>query len=228
MGSCTVTDNKRLVFVALDDPSQQKNLALAQNLVRTVSAPNYGFKVNLDSVADFSPTAQNAYSFVSSITTFGRPVFVDLKMWNGGRTMEHIAKGCANLGVALINMYPHAGAHFVQQVRKALDGSTTQLFGLTVLTHYTDQDTQRLYGKTVRDSVRMFAEMNRDFGVDGIVVPGTHLDVVQDLSFLKLCPAIRPVEYEDRKDNNQEQTVTPQEAVARGADYLVVGSSFII
>ena len=217
-------DDNKFVYVALDYNSQQRNFDFAKCLVESVNSDRFGHKVNLDSIADFSPTALNPYSFIKSIKNLGKPVFIDFKMWNGGRTMENIAQGCADLEVDIINMYPHVGGKFMERVVSTLSGSQTKLFGLTVLTHYNDLDTIKLYGKNLQDSVRMLAEMNYNSGASGIVVPGTQLDVVRDLPLKKLCAGIRPTWFEDRKVNDQEQTVTPYQALNNGADYIVIGS----
>ncbi len=217
----------KLVFVALDYESQQKNFGSALKLTKEVKSNNYGFKINLDSIANFCPNSENPYNFIKSINNLGKPVFLDMKMWNGSRTMNNIAKGCADLNIDIINMYPHAGSKFMIKVKNILKGTNTKLFGLTVLTHYKDEDTFKLYGKNLRDSVRMLAEMNQEFGADGIVVPGNQLNVVKDFSYLKLCPGIRPKWYEDKKSNEQEQIVTPKEAILKGADYIVVGSPIL-
>ena len=212
------------IYVALDYDGQQKNIDLARSLADSVDSSAYGFKINLDSVADFAPDALNPHDLVNAIQSFGKPVFVDMKMWNGGRTMVNIAKGCGNLGVDILNMYPHAGGKFMDKVAKALDGTKTELFGLTVLTHYTDKDTQLLYGKSLQETVSMLADISAAHGAKGLVVPGTQLATVQGLALDKLCPAVRPVWYENRKDNNQEQTITPGDAIRAGAKHLVVGS----
>lgn len=214
----------KLVFVALDYDSQQKNFCSALKLTKDVISNYYGFKINLDSIVNFSPDSENPYNFIKSIKDLGKPVFVDLKMWNGGRTMENIAKGCVDLGVNIINIYPHAGSKFMKIVKNILAGTNTKLFGLTVLTHYKDEDTLELYGKKLKSSIKMLAKMNYEFGVDGIIIPGNYLKFVKDFSFLKLCPGIRPEWYLNRKSNEQEQIVTPKEAIAKGADYIVVGS----
>lgn len=216
--------NNSLVYVALDYNSQQKNFNFAERLAGEVDSSMFGFKINLDSIAYFSHDALNPFSFVKQVMDLGKPVFVDMKMWNGGRTMENIAKGCAGLGVDIINMYPHAGAGFMERVRDSLVGSQTKLFGLTVLTHYTDEDTQKLYGRNLRDSVKMLAKISQDCGIDGIIVPGTQLNVVRNLPLLRLCPGIRPLWFEDKSTNSQEQIITPKEAVSQGANYLVIGS----
>lgn len=217
--------SKPFVYVALDYDDQQKNINLARDLSREVSSDRFGFKINLDAVLNFSPDAFTSRKMIEDIKgALGKPVFVDLKMWNGGRTMENIAKGCADLNVDMINVYAHAGADFLDRVHDAC--GQTSLFGVTVLTHYTDEDTQHLYGKNLRESVRMLARHAYKH-VDGLIVPGTQLDVVRSLNVKKLCPGIRPDWFVDKHANSQEQVVTPAYAAEHGADYIVVGSPIL-
>ena len=216
---------KPFIYVALDYDNQAKVFEGAKRLA-DVGSDRYGFKVNLDSVADFSPGSVGPNEFIRTMNGYAkdRPLFVDLKMWNGGRTMANIAKGCADVGVDIINTYAHAGPKFIQKVAKVLEGSKTKLFALTVLTHYTDEDAMQLYGCNLACATSRLAQMAVEGGAHGIIVPGTQLDVVQSLEVLKLVPAVRPTWYEDKKVNDQEQPVTPEEAVKGGANYLVVGS----
>ena len=213
-----------LVYVALDYDSQSQNLDFARSLAQQVHSDLYGFKINLDGVANFSPTALNPYSFVKQVRDLGKPVFVDMKMWNGGRTMENIAEGCANLGVSIISMYPHAGGKFIERVKSGLDGSGTKLFTLTVLTHYNDTDTQILYGCSLNRAVRKLAKIGFESGADGLIVPGNQIGDLRLSTKEILSSGIRPSWFEDKKTNDQEQTVTPYEAINNGARYIVVGS----
>lgn len=215
---------KPFIYVALDEDSQLKNISFATKLAENVQSIDYGFKINLDSVANFSPEALSPFAMISAIKKLNKPIFVDMKMWNGGRTMENIAIGCSDLGVDIINIYPHAGKKFIERVKESLEGTNTKLFGLTVLTHYTDDDTRTLYCLDLRDAVKVFADMAKDFNLDGIIVPGTQLNAVKDIPLPKLCPGIRPSWFEDKKSNDQEQTVTPYDAIMNGANYIVVGS----
>ncbi len=217
---------KPLVYVALDYNTQRENIVFAEELEEKVSKEGYGFKINLDSVlGNFEPGNLTPNCMTKIIQSFEKPVFVDLKMWNGGRTMQNITKGCADLGVDIINMYVHAGENFFKKVLEKLEGTETKLFGLTVLTHYTDEDTQKLYGCSFTEAVAKFARLADNYKAEGIIVPGTQLNTVKRFTKLKkLVPAIRPEWYEDKKDNAQEQIVTPTEAVEGGADYLVIGS----
>jgi len=219
-----MAEEKPIIYVALDYNTQGENLDFARRLAGAVDSEQYGFKINLDHVASFFPDAMSAHDIVKALVDTGRHVMVDMKMWNGGRTMANIAQGCGQLGVDIVNMYPHGGGKFISKVKKALEDTPTKLFGLTVLTHYTDEDTMALYGKNVRDATVMLAQMGYDHGVDGIILPGTQLDAVANLDTEKLVPGIRPVWFGDQKANDQEQIVTPTQAVQGGARYLVAGS----
>lgn len=214
---------KPFIYIALDKTGQRSNYEAARQFA-DVKSDRFGFKLNLDAVLDFSPEALNSNAFVKQMGEYGKPLMVDLKMWNGGRTMTNLAKGCADLGVDVINMYPHAMGKFVEKVAKAVEGSKTKLFALTVLTHYTNEDTQRLYGRDIGDATRMLAELGIQGGAKGIIVPGTQLSVVKGFDVHKLVPAIRPPWYADKKANSQEQIVTHLEAADGGATHEVIGS----
>ncbi|QQG38729.1 MAG: orotidine 5'-phosphate decarboxylase [Candidatus Woesearchaeota archaeon] len=209
------------LYVALDG-TREENLELARRLVK-VDSP-FGFKVNLDAALDLRTNGPTAREHLSSLRELGKPLFVDLKMWNGPRTMSDIARDAAAAGIDIINMHSQADVNFIRRVAAALDRSTTYLFCTTVLSHYTEDHTQRLYGRDFRAAVRMFAEIAKEGGADGIILPVPTLAVVRDLELLKLCPGIRPSWYEDKRANDQEQTGTPTEAVQGGAEYVVVGS----
>ncbi len=216
---------KPFVYVALDYQQQRDVIRTAQSLAEAVNSPQFGFKVNLDSVASFSPNALTPYQFIREIQhATGKSIFVDMKMWNGARTMTNVAEGCAALGADIVNVYPHAEERFISRVARALQGSSTKLFGVTVQTHYNDAYCYAMYGKSMKDTVLMFTKILQDSGAQGIILPGTQLETVQNIDVLKLCPGIRPEWHEDKSANDQEQIVTHQEAVLGGAQYLVIGS----
>jgi len=210
-----------LTYVALDYDNPNRNLAFACQLASRVDG-DFGFKINLDSFVSVDEFALSSGELIRRLKETEKPLFADLKMWNGSRTMSNAARGLANEGVDIINVYAHA-LKYVGRVRKALEGTNTKLFTLGVLTHYTEQDTRILYGKSYEEAVRMFAEIGREEGADGIIVPGTCLDAVQDIRLEKLTPGVRP-EWYKAQSNDQQQPVTPRYAKEHGADYIVVGS----
>ena len=210
-----------ILFVALDDTDKGKVIKKAEAVA---GEGNFGYKINLDFF--FPPSYETADAY-KTIVGFGKPLFIDLKIWNGKRTMHSVAKSLLDYTggdqIKFINAHCQAGEKFLQKMKEAT-ADRAQLLGVTVLTHYTDEDCQRMYGRNLADSVRMLAEIGQRGGVDGFILPGTALLIVEDMGLLKLNPGIRPAWYKDKKANAQEQTVTPAEAIHGGADILVAGS----
>ena len=116
---------KPFVYVGLGHKTQEENMDFARKLVEGVDSSIFGFKINLFSVADFNPRALSAYDFTARIQDLGKPVFVDMKMRNGGGTMAYVAEGCVNLGVDVINAYIDTGPKFVGKLRDIVNGTNT-------------------------------------------------------------------------------------------------------
>lgn len=205
--------NYPFLFVALDYHTGDEVLKIAEELAEIEE--NFGFKVNLDVLL------KRGLGFVSELKQFERPVFADLKMLNGTRTMIEIAQRLAELNVDFINIYALAGEEAIGKVLKALQGSNTKLLGLTVLSHYDDAYCQKHFGKSLSKSVEHFATVACDAGCHGIILPGIALEDVRNLEIIKVVPGIRPSWYEDKR---HAQPVTPRQAVENGANILVCGS----
>jgi len=204
-----------MLFVALDGIKDKT----AETLVAVESFMevdgDFGFKINLDYVL-----AVGYKAAVGSIREFGRPIFVDLKMWNGGRTMASIVGDLVQLGVDYTNGYALAGKELARAV-KAAEGSDTKILGLTVLTHYDEAYCQLHFRRSLPETVQHFAGISVDSGCHGIILPGTTLGEVTDLAGDKAVPGARPPWYSD--DRHSEE-ITPRAAKEAGATIVVCGS----
>jgi orotidine-5'-phosphate decarboxylase len=205
------------LYVALD-LAKSGDVYRAVEELMGVDSDRFGFKVNDDFIA-----LNGAYA-VKPVVVTGKDVFADLKMWKGRRTMITLAKYLdTTVGVKAVNAYVHAGVKDLSALGESLSDNC-DLFGVTVLTHYTDDDCLRLYACDLRGAVSVLASIAEDAHCNGIILPGTTLDLVRDMEMKKVVPAIRPSWYEDKGANFQEQPVTPSEAIEGGADILVCGS----
>lgn len=204
------------VFIALDSPVLMNNITSGLNF-KSVNG-NFGFKLNLDSLLKHQNEIMTA---ISTLKTANKPIFLDLKMWNGLRTMTEIIKMCINLKIDIVNVYAHVGSKYLKPLIDMCKGTNTKLFLVTVLTHYDDQYCLELYNKPMKDVVRMMVQLAYDLNADGVILPSTCLEAVKDLPIAKMCPGIRD---DNKNDNNQEQTMTAKEAVKNGANFLVIGS----
>lgn len=203
------------IFLAFDNLREkpQETLYTAQELAD--AGEPFGMKVNLDALLD-----KGILSLVSMIRRFGRPMFLDFKMWNGTRTMEDIVKTCVDLGVDFVNVYALADKQLAKAV-KATEGSKTKILSLTVLSHYDDAYCQKWFRRSLREAVADFSQYAVDAGCHGILLPGTALEVVKDLDTIKVATGLRPEWY---KDSRHEQEATPAQVALGGADFTVCGS----
>ena len=205
-------------FVALDYTSLDELVDVAKQL----SGVNYdfGFKINLDIIV------LHGIGIIDRLSEFKKPLFIDVKIANGLRTMETIIHECVKRNVAVVNVYASVGVQYLKQLAKITRGTNTKLFALTILTHYDDTYTNELYNEDMDYIIGKLASWAEEAGVDGIIVPPTYLDEVRDLTLLKMCPGIVLTEYHpEEKTNNQLQISTPGNAFKNGANSIIVGSA---
>ena len=206
------------LFIALDGlaAKEEETLEIAKQLSE-IKGP-FGFKINLDYLLKYG--VEGLASSVKKVQQFNRPVFADLKMWNGTRTMRSVIEMLVDSEVDYLNVYALAD-DLLPKAIQATEGSKTQVLGLTVLTHFSENYCQRHFRRSLNETVRHFAEVALERGCHGIILPGTALDIVQNLETIRVVPGVRPKWYHDTR---HEEAVEPGMAVEKGASALVCGS----
>ena len=203
-------------FFVANDASDLKEAIDKTELISGASE-DYGIKLNLDLVL-------KDINIISKITKFsGKPIFVDMKMWNGKRTMNEAIKAIADQGAAMVNVWAQADSMLEKAVDTAKKAGLT-ILGVTVSTHYDDDYCNKFFGRPMDKIVRLLAETALEWGCDGYILPGTCLDAVVDLNGLKFNPAVRPHWYGDKAVNFQKQIMEPGYAFKKGADIVSCGS----
>jgi len=205
------------LFVALDG-TEGHIIKMASTLSRVDG--NFGFKVTLDYLLH---AEKGLKVTVGNIQQYEKPVFIDLKMWNGTRTMLEVIKTLVGLGVDYLNVYALAD-YLLPKAIEMTKNSNTKVLGLTVLSHYGDAYCKRHFNRTFESSVDHFARIAIEAGCHGVILPGTMLHVIDELKSIKVATGIRPNWYEDTR---HKQEITPKEAVKNGADALVCGSPIL-
>ncbi len=203
------------LFIALDGlrEAESETIGVAKSLAEVNG--NFGFKINLDYLL-----YRGVEGAVRNIQQLGRPVFADIKMWNGTRTMISVVEDIVGLGVDYLNVYALADTLIPKMVR-VTRGTKTKVLGVTVLTHFDDAYCQRHFLRPLVSTVEHLASVAVEAGCDGIILPGTTLSVVEHLDTIKAVPGIRFPWYQD---DRHEEEVDAQTAVQHGAKILVCGS----
>ncbi len=206
---------KTIIFVAADGLSTQpasKTYSILRTLDKT--GLEFGIKINLDYVLLYG------YDSLSWLADFGRSLFIDLKMFNGSRTMGKIAEAMVERRIDFFNVMALADSQISEAV-EVTRGTNTKVLGVTVLTHFDELYCEKHFHQSLHQAVRHLAETALRAGCDGIILPGSCLDVVADSQTIKVVPGVRPKWY---KDLRHAEEIEPHEAKEKGASICVCGS----
>lgn len=166
--------------------------------------------------------------FVERLKARGYDVFLDLKLHDIPNTVAGAVDSAARLGVDLLTLHACGGKAMMVAGREARDRSGASSLRLLAVTQLTSTD-QRVLNEeigipgTVEACVIRYARMAKEAGMDGVVCSGREVEGIKasgGRDFLAVVPGIRP---KGEAEQDQKRVMTPGEAVARGADLLVVG-----
>lgn len=162
---------------------------------------------------------------VRRINNAGFDVFLDLKFHDIPKTVAGAVSAAVDLGVWMVNVHASGGRGMLEAARNAVSGSSeTKLVAVTVLTSLSEQDLGEI-GITgfPEQQVLRLARMTADSGLDGVVCSAKEIELLRrnlPQDFLLVTPGIRPL---GDNPGDQKRIETPSVALAKGANYLVIG-----
>jgi orotidine-5'-phosphate decarboxylase len=157
-------------------------------------------------------------------------VFLDLKYHDIPNTVAKAVIEAARLGVELVNVHSSGGFTMMKEARVALHEAVRNLgihkpkiIGVTVLTSLDEGELKRIgFEIPVLELTKKLALLTKEAGLDGVVAGGSEIEMIRELcgkDFVIVTPGVRV----DEKKDDQKRTITPKEAIERGADYIVLG-----
>lgn len=211
-----LTPEQRLL-VALDTTDADAAAALAGRLKGAVG----GAKVGSELFTARGPAA------VRAIAAHGVPVFLDLKFHDIPNTVAGAIRSALALRPFMINVHASGGAAMMKaaaEAARAAGPDRPLVIAVTVLTSLDEHDLAAIgvHGSVVDQVVRL-ARMAWACGLDGVVTSAKEAMAIRGAlgkEFMLVVPGIRPFAADV---GDQKRFVTPKEAVALGADYLVIG-----
>lgn len=212
-----VSEHSNPIIVALDFSEARLAVEMAEALRPHVG----GFKVGLELLMGPGP------GVVAAVRELGLPVFVDAKLHDIPSTVRRAARNLGILGARWVTVHGTGGASMLAAAAEGLEeGAGGHPAGVLAITVLTSLDAPDLAATGVAGTpgrqVARIAKLAASAGMEGVVCSVKELgDVAQVAPHLtKVTPAIRPT-GDDSDD--QARFATPQEAVARGADWMVIG-----
>jgi orotidine-5'-phosphate decarboxylase len=216
---------KDRLIVALDVDTFDKAEKLIDKLSKDVDI----FKVGIAPFTDFGQ------KILSKLEEHGKKVFLDLKFHDIPNTVKNAASAAAKKGVFMMNFHCVGGKRMLEAAVKgseeacAASGKKSPiLLGVTVLTSMNDSDLSEVgIEGPVEKRVLSFAGIARAAGLNGVVASAKEAQLIKkDIGkdFIVVTPGVRPLWAEE---GDQKRVLTPKQAIAEGADYIVVGRPII-
>jgi orotidine-5'-phosphate decarboxylase len=203
------------LIVALDTAEMTRAVAWERAL-----APHCGlFKLGLEFFLANGPEG------VRAIT--GRPIFLDLKLHDIPNTVAGAVQSVLPLGPRMLTLHAAGGAAMIEAARRAAESAGANRPMLLAVTVLTSLDAASLAATGVNDEpasqVLRLARLALSAGADGLVCSPLEVAMLRQALGKQaklVVPGIRPV---GAASGDQARTMTPEEAVAAGADWIVVG-----
>lgn len=217
----TVAQIKNPIIAALDVPSAEQALKLAELIAPAVGA----FKIGKELFVSAGP------DIVKRVRATGASVFLDLKFHDIPNTVAKAVAAATRLDVQMLTIHTSGGSEMMsaaeksaQDTAKALGLGAPLVLGVTVLTSSTNATLAEIgcEADTERQVSRL-AELAVKSGLRGLVC--SPLEIV---ALRKILPAhvqlVTPsIRTGAEKADDQKRTLTPREAMQAGASWLVVG-----
>jgi len=214
--------SKDKIIVALDVATA----AEARRIITELRGEVGAFKIGLQLF-----TSEGA-SFVRETVDAGIKLFLDVKFHDIPNTVAKASIEVARLGVWMFNIHTLGGAEMMQKtveaVREVCDEENLRqpkIIGVTVLTS-ANREALREVGieKEMSEQVLNLARLAANCGLDGVVASPHEVEAIRagidKKDFLIVTPGIRPG---FATNDDQKRVMTAKEAIATGADYLVIG-----
>ena len=205
------------VVVALDFDNKDEALSF----VDKIQPSDCRLKVGKEMFTHFGP------EFVRELVNRGFDVFLDLKFHDIPNTVAKAVAAAADLGVWMVNVHASGGLKMMEKAKEALlpyGDKAPLLIAVTVLTSMSEEDLAGIgITRSPAEQVQHLAILTKKAGLDGVVCSAMEAESLQQLlgqEFKLVTPGIRPA---GANADDQKRIMTPEQALAVGVDYLVIG-----
>ncbi len=206
------------IFCAVDTT----DLGTARDLARRIGGAVGGIKLGLEFFVAHGPAGVRAV-----IGEDGPPLFLDLKLHDIPNTVAGGVRAALALKPAFLTIHASGGPAMMRAAAEAAaagGAGRPKILAVSVLTSLDDGDLEAVGQRTpVAAQVERLARLARLSGIDGAVCSPAEVTALRAAcgpGFVLMVPGIRPAWA---AANDQKRVMTPAEAVAAGADHLVVG-----
>lgn len=146
-------------------------------------------------------------------------LFIDCKLWDTPNTVKQVMQRIIDKGATMTTISTLNNRAVFEELDEFKD--QVKMLGVTYLTSWTGSDLLEIMQWLPGGNKVMWREnidRIRPYGFAGMICSAKDIETVKPLApqMLRVCPGIG-------QNKGQVRTVTPNQAVELGADYLVIG-----
>ncbi len=203
------------LIVALDVPNIVAGLDLANRLGDAVSF----YKIGLGMLTGGGFALANELK-----AERGKRVFLDLKLFDIGATVEAAVRGIAQYDLDFLTV--HGDPQVVRAAAEGRRGTSLRILAVTILTSLdrADLDANLIHAGDIHDITLERAARALEAGADGVIASPMEARAIRALpqaqGKLIVTPGVRPA---GSASGDQKRIATPVQAIRDGADHIVVG-----
>jgi len=209
------------IIVALDVPSAEQALKLAEHVAPAVGA----FKIGKELFVSAGP------DIVKRVRATGASVFLDLKFHDIPNTVAKAVAAATRLDVQMLTIHTSGGGEMMRAAEKSAQDTAQSLgrpaplvLGVTVLTS-SDSNTLAEIGcqPNVGHQVERLASLAVQSGLRGLVCSPLEIADLRQMLPAEIQLVTPGIRTGAEKADDQKRTLSPREAMQAGASWLVIG-----
>jgi orotidine-5'-phosphate decarboxylase len=203
------------LIVALDVPNLLQGMEIAKILGDSVSF----YKIGLGMLTGGGLALANELK-----QEHGKRIFLDMKLFDIGATVEAAVRGLAQFDLDFLTV--HGDPQVVSAAATGKAGSQTKILAVTILTSLdrNDLDANLIKAGDIVELTIERAARALEAGADGVIASPQEAARIRALPQAKgkliVTPGVRPI---GAALGDQKRVATPAQALADGADHIVVG-----
>lgn len=202
------------IILAVDTP----DIAIAREWIKATRESVGVYKLGLEFFLTFGTSG------VKSIQEeFGVDIFLDLKLHDIPNTVAHAAKAISSLSPKFLTVHASGGTEMISAAVSAVP--QVDITAVTILTSLSEEELFKIgYANPALESAVALAKLATDAGARAIVSSPLEITAIRsaigDAASI-ITPGVRPAG--SRVSDDQVRVMTPEAAIAAGADYVVIG-----
>ena len=206
------------LIVALDVPDEASATALVGKLGDSVSFYKIGLQLLFG----------GGLKVAERLIRKGHKVFFDSKICDIDETVEKAVADVANMGATFVTVHGNGSS-----IRAAIQGRgkrPLKILSVTVLTSLDAHDMADLgfaSKHSIPEIVLKRAKNALDAGCDGVIASGLEAAEIRNMAGKRLLIVTPGIRSAGVPHHDQKRVTTPKQAIAAGADYIVVGRQIV-